>query len=164
MKHVLKPDLRYKGVEYIDFSELRIREIKYILLDLDNTIIDFDKNLKDSIAKWVRNAKKEGFEVYILSNTNKYDKVAKAAGELEIDFINNARKPFKIGFKKAIKKFNLIPEKTAMVGDQVLTDVVGANWVNMVSIYVDPIASKEHFYTKWKRPLEAWILKYYSEK
>ena len=163
MRQILKPDLRYKSVEQIDFTELKNRDVKYILLDLDNTLIDFYRNLKDSTIEWVKKAKESGFEVYILSNTNKLDKVSTAAQKLGVHFINNARKPFKKGFVEAIKEFNLIPEKTAMVGDQVLTDVVGANGMNMVSVYVDPINKKEHFYTRWKRPLEAWILKKFKD-
>jgi predicted HAD superfamily phosphohydrolase YqeG len=50
----------------------------------------------------------------------------------------------------------------AMIGDQVLTDVVGANRVGMFSIYVKPVSKKDYWYTAWKRPLEALILKHYG--
>ncbi len=159
MKQILKPDMCFLSVEEIDFTKLKEKNVEFIMLDLDNTLIDFYKNLKESTIEWVNKAKENGFKVFILSNTNKYKKVSMAAEALNIPFINNARKPLKKGFKKAIKEFNIIPEKTAMVGDQVLTDVVGANKMNMVSVYVNPISKKEHFYTSWKRPLEAWILK-----
>ena len=46
-----------------------------------------------------------------------------------------------------------------MVGDQVFTDVLGANIANMISVYVDPINKKEYWYTSWKRPIEELILK-----
>ena len=162
MGHFLKPDLRYRSVEEVDLKVLKERDVNYILLDLDNTIIDFYRNMSDSVITWVNKAKEMNFKVYILSNTNKIDKVSKAAKTLNIEYISSAGKPFKRGFKKAIKRFGIIENETAMIGDQVLTDVVGANTMNMISVYVDPIAKKEHFYTRWKRPLEAWILRLYK--
>ncbi len=69
-----------------------------------------------------------------------------------------AKKPFKSGFKKASKLLNLLPENIAVIGDQVFTDVIGANNMGMFSIYVEPINKKEYWYTKWKRPLESLIL------
>ncbi|MBQ9267388.1 MAG: YqeG family HAD IIIA-type phosphatase [Clostridia bacterium] len=146
----------------IALDELKKRDIQYILLDLDNTLIDYQRNLSEATIEWVKNAKEAGFAVYILSNTNKIDKVSTAASILGVEYISSARKPFPKGFKEAIRRFQVVPEKTAMVGDQVLTDVVGANGMHMVSVYVDPISKKEHLYTSWKRPLEAWILKKYE--
>lgn len=163
MRDFLKPDLCFAGVAEISLEKLTKLGVEFILLDLDNTLINIDRELKDSIANWVETAKSKGFKVYILSNTNKIDKVSTVANKLQIEYIHSARKPLKKGFIKAINEFNIVPEHTAMVGDQLFTDVIGANIMNMISVYVDPISKREHWYTSWKRPIEAWFLKKYQK-
>lgn len=158
MKKLL-PVLRYRGVEHIEFEKLDRHNVKGILLDVDNTLIDYHKNLSDNIVKWVQEAKNRGFKICILSNSNKEEKIKKVADALDIKYIMFARKPGQVGFKKAIKLLELNPENIAMVGDQVFTDVLGANIANMVSVYVDPIDRKEYWYTSWKRPIEDLILR-----
>ncbi|MBR4110787.1 MAG: YqeG family HAD IIIA-type phosphatase [Clostridia bacterium] len=158
MKKLL-PILRYRGVEHIEFEKLDRHNVKGILLDVDNTLIDYHKNLSDKIVKWVQEAKNKGFKICILSNSNKEEKIKKVADALEIKYIMFARKPLQAGFKKAINLLELKPENIAMIGDQVFTDVLGANIANMVSVYVDPIDRKEYWYTSWKRPIEDFILR-----
>lgn len=158
MKKLL-PVLRYRGVEHIEFEKLDRHNIKGLLLDVDNTLIDYHKNLSDNIIKWVQKAKDRGFKICILSNSNKEEKIKTVADKLELEYIMFARKPFQVGFKKAIKLMNLKPENIAMIGDQVFTDVLGANLANIVSIYVDPIDRNEYWYTSWKRPIEDLILR-----
>jgi predicted HAD superfamily phosphohydrolase YqeG len=68
----------------------------------------------------------------------------------------------KNGFVKAAEMLEMDYKSIAMIGDQVLTDVVGANRVGMFSIYVKPVSKKDYWYTAWKRPLEALILKHYG--
>ncbi|MBO5142489.1 MAG: YqeG family HAD IIIA-type phosphatase [Clostridia bacterium] len=160
----LKPDLIYKGVQYIELDELKKRGIEGILLDIDNTLIDYRKEVSEEIANWVKDAKKQGFKMCILSNSNKLEKITKVAKKVEMEYISFAKKPSKSGFLKAAKLLNIENNKIAMVGDQVFTDVLGANKVNMLSIYVEPINKKEYWYTKWKRPIEALILKYFESK
>lgn len=158
MKKLL-PVLRYKGVQYIEFDKLKKYNVNAILLDVDNTLIDYTRKLSDAISEWVNEAKKRGFKLCILSNSNKVDKVKTVAETLGLDYIMCARKPMKSGFKKAIKLVDVPPQNIAMVGDQLFTDVLGANILNMVSIYVDPINKKEYWYTSWKRPIESLFLK-----
>lgn len=161
---MLKPSLIYKGVQYIDLKTLKEKEIKGILLDIDNTLIDYTKVLSKEIIEWVKNAKKEGFKLCILSNSNKMDKIIPIAKKLDIKYVSFAKKPSKKGYRKAAQLLNIEPKKIAMVGDQVFTDVLGANRMNMLSIYVEPINKKEYWYTKWKRPIEAVILKIFKNK
>ena len=160
----LKPDLIYKGVQYIDLSELKKRGVEGILLDIDNTLIDYTKKLSNEIIKWVNAAKSQGFKLCILSNSNKLDKITKVADKLELEYISFAKKPSKGGYLKAADLLKLENNKIAMIGDQVFTDVLGANKVGMLAIYVEPINKKEYWYTKWKRPIESLILKLYENK
>ncbi len=160
----LKPDLIYKGVPAIEYEVLKERKIEGILLDIDNTLIDYTQKLSDEIISWVKEAKKQGFKLCILSNSNKMDKIIPIAERLEVKYVSFAKKPAKAGFLRAAQLLNLKACQIAMVGDQVFTDVLGANRVGMVSIYVEPINTKEYWYTKWKRPIESAILNAFGLK
>lgn len=154
----LKPDFIYKGVPFISYEDLKEKGVEGILLDVDNTLIDYTKNLSQEMIDWVYNAKKEGFKVCILSNSNKMEKIIPIAEILGIKYVSFAKKPAKSGYLKASKLLNTDVTKLAMIGDQVFTDVLGANRVGMTSVYVEPINKKEFWYTKWKRPIESFVL------
>lgn len=155
---VLFPDMYYKNVQSIDLQELEKNEIKGIAIDVDNTLIDYNQVVSDEVIDWINKAKEAGYKMCILSNSNNKNKVEKVANTLELDYIMVAKKPFKTGFKKVLKHLELSEKNVAVIGDQVFTDVLGANRMNMISIYVEPINTKEYWYTKWKRPIEAFIL------
>ena len=161
---LLYPKLYYKNVQSIDLDELDRLKIKGIILDVDNTLIDYKRVMPDEIKIWVDKAKNKNFKVCILSNSNKKDKISKVAEDLDLEYIMSAKKPAKSGYKKILNLLKLEPEECVAVGDQVFTDVIGANRMKINSIYVEPINKKEYWYTKWKRPIEAWILNNYKEK
>lgn len=155
---VLFPDMYYKNVQSIDLKDLEEKEIKGIAIDVDNTLIDYNQVVSDEVIDWVNKAKDAGYKICILSNSNNKSKVEKVANTLGLDYIMVAKKPFKTGFKKVLKHLELSEKDVAVIGDQVFTDVLGANRMNMISIYVEPINKKEYWYTSWKRPIEAFIL------
>lgn len=154
----------FQSVPAISYEVLKKNGVEGILLDIDNTLIDYTKVLSPQVIEWVKGAKQQGFQVCILSNSNKMQKIIPLAEALEIPYISFAKKPAKSGYLRAAQLLQLPIPKVAMVGDQVFTDVLGANRVGMVSIYVDPINKKEYWYTKWKRPIEAWLLAYLQKK
>ena len=82
---------------------------------------------------------------------------------MDIPFIKFATKPLKRGFKKAQKTLGIPNENIAVVGDQIFTDVIGANGVKMFSILVKPIAEKDLWMTRIKRPLENYIIEKYKK-
>lgn len=155
---VLFPDMYYKNVQSIELKELEENGVKGIAIDVDNTLIDYTQEVSDEVIEWVKKVKEAGYKICILSNSNNKNKVEKVANILNLNYIMVAKKPFKTGFKKVLKQLNLAEENVAVIGDQVFTDILGANRMNMISIYVEPINKKEYWYTKWKRPIEAFIL------
>ena len=120
--------------------------------------------MPEEIKSWVNEAKNKNFKVCILSNSSKKDKIEKVANDLDLEYIMFAKKPSKGGYKKILGLINLKPEECVAVGDQVFTDVIGANRMKINSIYVEPINKNEYWYTKWKRPIEEWILNLYKSK
>lgn len=158
---ILYPDYYCQDVTKITTSFLKEHNIKGLILDVDNTLIDIDRKLLDGAKDWHETIKNSGFKTIILSNTNKIDKVEGVAKILNMEYIYFAKKPSRKGFTKAKEKLGLPSQSIAVVGDQIFTDVIGANRSNMFSILVKPISKKDLLITKWKRPLEEWIIKKY---
>ena len=156
-KRIMKkiyPNAYFSSVLDIKIGFLLKNKIKALILDVDNTLIDYYKNLSDEIVTWSHELQGQGIKMYILSNTNKKEKVEKVAKKLEIKYEYFAKKPSKKGFIKVQKELNLKSEAIAVVGDQIFTDVIGGNRCKMFTILVDPIDKKDFWYTAWKRPIE----------
>ena len=158
------PDLYLDSVRNINSTLLKKNNICGLILDVDNTLIDYDRNLIDGAEEWCNELKNDGIKCIILSNTNKKDKVMAIAEKLEIDYIMFAKKPMRSGFKKALDKLNLKSEQVAVVGDQLFTDVIGAKRMKMFSILVKQVGPKDLLITKWKRPIENAMMKRYLKK
>jgi hypothetical protein len=155
----LYPNAYFNNVQEITISFLIKNKIKALILDVDNTLIDYYKNLSEEVVEWSNKLQGQGIKMYILSNTNKKEKVKNVAGKLEIPYEMFAHKPFKKGFLKVQEKLNIKPENIAVVGDQIFTDVIGGNRCGMFTILVDPVGEKDFWYTAWKRPIENKIKK-----
>ena len=151
------PNAYFNKVEEITIEFLQRNKIKALILDIDNTLIDYNHVMTESVEKWARDLKGHGVKLYIVSNTSKKKKVEKVAGKLDIPYVFFAKKPLKIGFKKAQKYLKENSENIAVVGDQIFTDVIGGNRAKMFTILVEPINEKDFWYTKWKRPIERRI-------
>ena len=160
------PNAYLERVQDITIDFLNKNKLQALILDVDNTLIDYYKNLSEDIIKWAKELKKQGIVLYILSNTNKKQKVEMVSKKLEIPYEMFAKKPSKGGFIKIQKKLNIDSRNIGVVGDQIFTDVIGGNRCNMVTILVDPVDKKDYWYTAWKRPIENIIkkrIKYRSE-
>ena len=155
---ILYPNEYLDNVTDITADLLTKNNIKGVVLDVDNTLIDLDKNLIKGVENWIEDLKKIGIKFCIVSNSNNLEKVKNVAKILDIPFIYFAKKPLKFGFKKASKVLELKLENMSAVGDLILTDVVGANRCNMFSILVKPVNEKDYLITRIKRPLEKKII------
>ena len=121
---IFYPDLYLNNVKEINIKTLKKYSIKGLILDVDNTLIDYQQNMLVGIGDWCQGLKNNNIKICILSNTNKMEKVKKVAEALGIPFISFAKKPFKYGFKKAQKLLWLEAKEIAVVGDQILTDIL----------------------------------------
>lgn len=160
---ILYPNAHLKNVREITIDFLKENKIKALILDVDNTLIDYDKNLPQETIEWAENLKNNKIKLYILSNTNKKEKVKEVAKKLQIEYIYFAKKPLKLGFKKVQKILEEKPENIGVVGDQIFTDVVGGNRCKMFTILVEPIAEKDIWITMIKRPIENAIKRKYDK-
>ena len=101
---ILYPDFYLESVLKITPEFCEKNNIKGLILDIDNTLIDIDKKMLDGAIEWHKLIIDSGIKTIILSNTNKIEKVSKVANALGIDYINFAKKPAKSGFIKAKDK------------------------------------------------------------
>ena len=148
------PKAYLKNVQEITIGFLIKNKIKALILDVDNTLIDYYKNLSEETIKWATELQGQGIKMYILSNTNKKQKVEKVAKTLELPYKMFAKKPSKKGFLAIQKELKIAPENIGVVGDQIFTDVIGGNRSKMFTILVDPVTPKDYWYTAWKRPIK----------
>lgn len=160
----LYPDLYLNNVKEINIELLKKHKIQGLILDIDNTLINYDKELLDGAKEWCNQLKKEGIRICILSNTNKVHKVKKVADILNLEYEYFAHKPSKKGFDKAKKILRLEAQNIAVVGDQIFTDVLGGKRSNMKTILTKPIDKRDILITKIKRPLEKIVIKKYVKK
>lgn len=121
---ILYPKAYLEKVEQITIEFLEKNNIKALILDVDNTLIDYNRKLSQEVIKWAKNLKQQGIKLYILSNTNHKEKVEEVAKALDIEYQNLAKKPFKSGFLKVEKILEEKPENIGVVGDQIFTDVI----------------------------------------
>lgn len=161
---MIYPKIYIKRVEEITIEMLQKNKIKALILDIDNTLIDYEENMEESVKQWAKDLKGQGTKLIILSNTNKKTKVEKVAKTLEIPYIYFAKKPLKSGFKKAKEQLKENEEHIAVVGDQIFTDIIGGNRCKMFTILVEPIKEKDFWYTAWKRPIENKIKNNFIQK
>lgn len=121
---IFYPNIYLNNVKDIKIEFLKTNNIKGLLLDVDNTLIDFDLKILEGAKEWCDGLREEGIKLCILSNTNKIEKVKRVAKELDLPYINFAKKPFKKGFRRAIDLLRLDAKNVAAVGDQIMTDVL----------------------------------------
>lgn len=136
----------------IDLGDLKAKGKSLILLDVDNTILPWrSEEIPPELVEWVDAIKKAGMRLCILSNTRRPARLKRIAAKLEIDFIRDKFKPSRRMYEMALIRFKATREEAVMVGDQLFTDVLGANRTGIDAIWVKPIASKEFAGTKISR-------------
>lgn len=150
-------------VQDIDLDELAEKGIKGLILDIDNTLVaSHVKYADENVVKWIKKIQDCGFKACIVSNASK-TRVVTFNENLKLFAIHRASKPGTGAFLKASSHMGLKPSEIAVVGDQIFTDVYGANRAGMYSILTTPIHPKEFFLVKFKRLLEKHILDLYKK-
>ena len=145
----------------IDFNQLKEQGVKALFFDLDNTLIPYDINvISEETQKFLEDLLID-FKVVVISNSRK-KRVSNATKNLQnIPYVKFARKPLKFGFKKALKLAGVKASEAAAIGDQLMTDVFGANRLKFnKTILVFPIKQKsDHILTRFNRRLENKFIK-----
>lgn len=154
------PDDYQKTVYDVNYPDLKKKGIKLILIDLDNTLIPYDESEpNEKIYILFRQIETLGFKTVIISN-NHFPRVKHFSDLLNTPFVASAKKPLKSGFKKALLTYPEInKEQVCVIGDQFMTDVLGAKRSGLMVIVVDAIKRKaEKWFTRINRRLEKRVL------
>lgn len=152
------PDQYKKNIYEVNYDKLKKDGIKCILFDLDNTIVPFREKVPRSETKELFDKlKKMGFKIIIYSNSPSH-RLKPFREKLEVDVFGCARKPLETNFYKLFKMHKLKENEVAIIGDQILTDIVGGNRVGITTILTTPLEPKDPFFTKPNRFRERRIM------
>jgi putative phosphatase len=152
------PDVYLRSVRDIDVEKLRARGIDTLLVDLDNTLVPRDTNVvPEEIAQWCAQLADKGMTVCLVSN-NWHERVKRIADELGFSLVSRAVKPLPVAFLRAIKLVGSTRGRSAIVGDQMFTDVLGGKLLGIMTIMVLPLSHSDLPHTLLLRRIERMLL------
>jgi HAD superfamily phosphatase (TIGR01668 family) len=146
----------------IDYEKLYREGYRGILFDIDNTLVEHGADATPRAKELFERLEKIGFQTCLISN-NSEARVSRFNKEIGTNYIFKANKPFKKNYIKAVKIMGTRIDNTVFVGDQLFTDVFGANNIGMMTYLVNPIHPKEEIQIILKRKLERIVLYYYRK-
>jgi len=153
------PDEVVSSVTDIDPTTLVQQGIRAVLLDLDNTLVPWQRmDVPEVIRHWVEAMKQTGLRLCLVSNTRRRRRLEMISKELGIAYVPKAFKPRRYGLRQALEQLGTAPQQAVMIGDQIFTDVWGGNRMGMRTILVLPMARREFIGTKVSRLLERILL------
>lgn len=155
----IRPSLWVSGLCQLDFADLAEKGIRYYCLDVDNTLAQQDCwQLHPGVREHLASARAAGLiqDVCLISNVifgpRRLKRLRHIAAMLGVEHVYGAhfwdRKPGPRAFKWAMQRMGSTPENTAMVGDQLFTDILGGNRLGMFTVLVDPLGP-DHWTTRW---------------
>lgn len=147
------------SLEEVDLAELKGAGKRLILLDVDNTMVPWraDEAPASTLA-WLKQGKDLGLQFCILSNTRNPARLERLSAEWDVPYIRDKFKPSRKMYRLALERYSAQPEEAVMIGDQLLTDVLGANRADIDAIWVRPIASREFIGTRLISRRIEWLV------
>ena len=135
----LRPDWVFDDYEQVDAALLGSLGVRLLLTDLDFTLAPKKVAEPDAaVHAWIAALRAAGIEVAILSNNRSSRRVERFCSALGIDYVGHAQKPRRIGYLRAMRKFGTDASCTAMLGDKLLTDCLGAHNARIPALIVEP--------------------------
>jgi HAD superfamily phosphatase (TIGR01668 family) len=146
----------------IDYEKLYKEGYRGILFDIDNTLVAHGADATPRAIELFARLRKIGFQTCLISN-NSDERVRRFNKEIKTNYIHKANKPFIKNYIRATKIMDTRIDQTIFVGDQLFTDVYGANRIGMMTYLVKPIHPKEEIQIVFKRKLERIVLYFYRK-
>ena len=155
----LRPSTQVPTIYDIDLGALRARGIRGVILDLDNTIVPWGAHeVGPRLPTWIAAARAADLQLCIVSN-NMGSRVTSIANQLGLPVVTWALKPRRRAIRRALVVMGTTPDATALVGDQLLTDILGGNRLGLHTILVRPQSDREFVLTRLARSLERLLLR-----
>lgn len=163
MYQSLFPSEDYDSAYDIDFYAYYNKGYRGILFDVDNTLVEHGQPVTIRAIELFARLREAGFKTCIISNNKEY-RVKPLADALESYYVYKAGKPAARGYIEGMEHMGTSGRTTLFVGDQIFTDILGANRAGIHSILVKPVAKHEEIQIVLKRKLEYFILKKYNKE
>lgn len=158
------PDSYYKNIYEIDYNNLVKEKINTLLFDIDNTITYVDDiTIPKQTIELFEKLKKQNFKILLISNNNE-ERVKPISEKLNLLAISNAGKPTTEAYDKALKKINSKKENAVAIGDQILSDIVGAKKYGIKAILVDQLSEDNNLQTGLAQKLQKFMIKKLTKK
>lgn len=157
------PEDEVNSVYDFPFESLTERGIRGIIFDIDNTLVPPNAPVDARCRALIRALKTAGFRICLVSN-NKGPRIVPFATALNLPYVERALKPRRYGYRRAMARMGTAPAETIAIGDQLFTDIWGANRAGMHSLLVKPMEPKEEIQILLKRLLERPFLWYYRRQ
>ena len=155
---VFAPAHAAENLQSVDLQRLFDGGKRLILLDVDHTIVQWhSEEFSPDVVDWVERAKAMGFGICIISNTHRPDRLMRLVEKLGVETVRGRIKPSRAMFRLALIKFGRKPEEAVMIGDQMMTDVLGANRSGIDAIWLRKMEGKEFGGTKVNRLIEGFL-------
>ncbi len=139
----------------VNLVGLYARGKRLLLLDVDNTMTQWrSEEISTEVRDWIKEAKSAGFKLCILSNTRHPDRLQRLAADVDVPYLRGRFKPSRRMYFEALEKYDTEAENAIMVGDQLLTDILGANRSGIEAIWVQSLGHREFKGTKISRWVE----------
>ncbi|MDI6732007.1 MAG: YqeG family HAD IIIA-type phosphatase [Candidatus Margulisbacteria bacterium] len=159
MRNLLQPNQIAKDIFAIDFTAIKSRGISALILDIDDTLIPRKSaDVPIRVFEWIANRKEEGFKICLTSNSRHPARVAYIGKALNLPYLFMSLKPLPFAFWKSLELLQSSPRQTAMIGDQLFMDTLGANLLGIYSIYVIPMTPETFLPRILMRQTEKWLL------
>lgn len=163
MLNLFLPNKHVQSVFELTPDFFKSEGIKGIVVDLDNTLVPWDvADCPEKVSQWLKSLIDAGLHVIIFSNNNE-ERVQRFAKPLDIPYIPRAKKPLTAAFHKAASLMNVSSGQLAVVGDQLLTDILGGNRFGAYTILVVPIVESDAPITQFNRRMERIIMNRFYE-
>lgn len=160
---MLYPKYYCDSIYDVDYEMLRAKGISAIVFDVDNTLVPFDiPKPYRTVVELIKKLRNSGFKVGLLSN-NGDERVRIFNEEINAPYVYKAGKPGARGLRELLDKLGENPGCSALIGDQIFTDVICANRAGVVSILVKPVSGRDEISVKWKRGLEKIVIASYEK-
>lgn len=152
------PDEAFHSLAEIDLHAIAEAGKKLILLDVDNTLLPWrSEDIPQETRDWLDSGRAAGLQFCIISNTRNVERLKRLATEMDMKFMNGKFKPSRAMFKQALDEFGFTANEALMVGDQLFTDILGANRTGIETIWVKPLHGREFVGTKVSRMGERFV-------
>jgi hypothetical protein len=164
MRRYFCPDYCLDTYRDATVSFLTRHGIQYLILDIDNTLAPYEQAEPDAdILQWFAALDAAGIRAAFVSN-NRHERVARFNRAIGIPMYAKGKKPRRRYMRLAMNRLGAVAEQTAIMGDQVFTDVWAGRRVGIRTILLPPIKDKRDLFTRFKRVLEKPILRYYRKR